>query len=310
MNQTCNDIFREQELPFRTFFLRHVHHENQVHDEIELIWVLKGKMEVICENNFYELTDQTLFMLNIGQVHTVHADDAVIITYRFKKEHLIENQVLFDQYQFENRVYTFEELVIKYKEVPLLIAQLLQILLKPQDNFIRYKVVGYYNMFVYELYTMLQKEKRLDVKSKNYDEYLKRVKDISEYVKKNFRDKIKLDVLAKKVELSTYRLSHFVKEYFGISLQEYTRKVRLDHALKLLKESKRSVVDISADSGFSDVKYLNQAMKNRLGLTALKYRKLVNITAFNIPLDIEEFKVELRQCLEKLELSLDKEVTL
>ncbi len=290
--------------------MRHVHHENQVHDEIELIWVLKGKMEVICENNFYELTDQTLFMLNIGQVHTVHADDAVIITYRFKKEHLIENQVLFDQYQFENRVYTFEELVIKYKEVPLLIAQLLQILLKPQDNFIRYKVVGYYNMFVYELYTMLQKEKRLDVKSKNYDEYLKRVKDISEYVKKNFRDKIKLDVLAKKVELSTYRLSHFVKEYFGISLQEYTRKVRLDHALKLLKESKRSVVDISADSGFSDVKYLNQAMKNRLGLTALKYRKLVNITAFNIPLDIEEFKVELRQCLEKLELSLDKEVTL
>ncbi len=310
MNESCIDIFKEQELPFKTFFLRSVHHEDQVHDEIELIWLLKGKMEVVCDGVFYELTDQTLFMLNIGQLHSVHADDAIVITYRFKKDHLIENQVMFEQYSFENRVYTFEELVVKYKEVPLLIAQLLQILLKPQDNFIRYKVVGYYNMFVYELYTMLQKEKRLDVKSKNYDEYLKRVRDISEYVKKNFRDKIKLDLLAEKVELSTFRLSHFVKEYFGISLQEYTRKVRLDHALKLLNESELSVVEISEHSGFSDVKYLNQAIKNRLGITALKYRKLMNVTSVNISFDIDEFKTELRECLRKLESSLDKEVTI
>lgn len=306
MNDNLLDVFKDYELPFQTFFSKGVHSKNQVHDEVELIWVLRGSVHIVCDAEQYTLGPQTLFMVNIGQLHDVDSsEDSVIITYRFRKEHLIEHNVSFSKMHFENRVYTLRELVKKYKEVPHLITQLLGILISPsQSNVVRYRIIGYYNMFIYELYTMLLKERYMDIKKKNYDSYMKRVNTVTTYVQENFRKKISLDELAKKVKLSKYRLSHFIKDYLGISLQEYVKNVRLDHALTLLRNTKESVIEIARNSGFSDVKYLNSSLKDRLGLTALKYRKLIKEDVKLTTEDSDEFKNELRTCLRTLEQTI------
>lgn len=308
MNKIMKDVFDYYELPFETYFVRDVYHINQQHNEIELLWLIRGEADIICDNQKYKLTDQTLFMVNVGQIHSVKVPkDSLMITYRFKNEHLHENNMSFDNYRFINRVYTFQELVIKYKEVPLLIAQLLKLLLSTNsDHVIRYKIIGYYNMFVYELYTMLLKERYLDIKRKNYDSYIDRVGRITDYVSSNYRRRITLEEIAKLVGLSKCRVSHFIKDYMGVSLQEYISNTRLEKALRELSMTNKRVSNISEDCGFSDVKYLNQAIKKRLGVTALKYRKFSvhrSMMKEKMGLNIQEFSKELSLCLEKIDRS-------
>jgi AraC-like DNA-binding protein len=309
MNETMNDVFSNYELPFETYFVRGVNHFEQTHKEIELLWMVKGDGIVVSNGTEYRLTNQTLYMININEKHSVTtSEDSLMIVYRFNDEHLKENKLSFEDFKFQNRIYTFQELVIKYKEVPLLISQLLKLLVSPSnDSMIRYKIIGYYNMFVYELYTMLLKEKYLDVKRKNCDAYLKRINLICDFVQNNYTHKILLDDLAELVDVSRYRVSHFIKEYLGVSLQEYISNIRLERALRELSYTDHKVAEISTECGFSDVKYLNKAIKLRLGITALKYRKMSvnNQNILNVvnESNIKLFANELMGCMKLLEIN-------
>lgn len=308
MNHNCPDVFKKYELPFETYFQKDIKHMAQIHDETELIWIMKGTSTIICEGKTYVLSSQNLFMVNAYQTHSISSsDDAMIIAFKFKKEHIQKNKHSFEGLNFINRIYTLSELVIKYNEVPLLISQLLNLLISNSpSSLVRYKIIGYYNMLIYELYTMLLKEKYLDIKKKDVPVYLERLNKITEYINKNFLTKITLDEISEHIGLSRYRMSHFIKEYIGISFRDYLSNMRLEYALRLLRDSHLSVIYISKLSGFSDVKYLNKRMKERFQTTALKYRKRTQeelLVTKNDNQFVEDFFNELKRCLIRLEHS-------
>lgn len=305
MLQNEIDVFKHYDLPFETYFTKEIHHKTQIHDELELIWVLRGQLELVCEGKMFILNSQNLFMMNPFTTHTINTtEESLIITYRFKKEYLEKANHTFHDMLFDTKVHTFEELVMKYKEVPLLISELLRLLIDPNPSLlVRYKIIGYYNIFIYELYNMLLKEKYLDVKKKDVPIYLERIGKITEYLNKNFLHKVSLDALAKEIKISRYRLSHFIKEQIGISFREYIFNMRLEYALRLLRESDINVLEISRLSGFSDVKYLNKMIKERFNQTALKYRKTIKekLNQRQDKRELNEFFNELNICLSRLE---------
>lgn len=305
MIQNEIDVFQHYDLPFETYFNKQISHTTQIHDEMELIWVLRGTMELHCEGKRFLLKKQNLFMMNPFHTHTIDSsEDSIIITYRFKREYLEKSNQSFGDMVFDLKVHTLDELVEKYKEVPLLISALLRLLLNPNPSqLIRYKIIGYYNMLVYELYTMLLKEKYLDVKKRDIPIYLDRIHKITDYLNHNFLRKVTLEELAKHIGISKYRLSHFVKEQIGISFREYLFNMRLEYALRLLRESDLSVLDIAKKSGYSDIKYLNKMIKDRFKQTALKYRKSIRqkLLQNHNRGELQEFFNELNLCLTNLE---------
>jgi AraC-like DNA-binding protein len=205
---------------------------------------------------------------------------------------------------FLDRLYTFEELAIKYRQVPLLIVQIIKLLLSEEESdIIRYKIIGYYNMYINDLYHMLLKERYLDIKHVNYDGYLNRIHTIVEYTYSHYKEKISLEELALLTHLSRYRVSHFIKEALGINYRDFLQNSRFEQALKLLKETNLSVVEIAYNSGFSDHKYLNAIMKKRFNTTPLKYRKslLTKNTCTELSTSTYDFIQELKSCIKKIE---------
>lgn len=307
--KNCKDVFKDYELPFETYFAQCINHENEVHEEMELIWLIRGSAKIICDGKEYLLTSQTIFMIYMNKVHSISSsEDSIIISYRFKKDHLRKNNLAFETIPFMQRVYSFKELAYKYHEVPLLISQLIKLLItKKPSPIIRYKIIGYYNMYIYELYNFLLKEKYLDVKKLNYDEYLIRMNSIIEYTNQHSHKKISLEELSELTGVSTFRISHFVKEYLGISYREFLQNSRFENAIKRIKETKDSIAEIAKKSGFSDIKYLNQLMKEKFHMTALKYRKLIQerVNQVDAEANISEFIKELQICLQRIEEDRD-----
>lgn len=277
MRQNCQDAFLEHDLPFECYFNACVNHDEQIHDELEFIWLLEGVVTICCEGITYELTSDHVFIIYINQRHSMQSHgDTISFSFRFKKDYLSALNLRFDNLPFKNRVFTFKELSYKYQAVHLIMSELI-ILMKSTDSVAktRFRLIGYYNIYLFDLYTERLKDKYLDIKSKNYDTYLIRFYTIDAYIQKYYAEKITLELIAKEVGISTHRLSHFIKEILGISFQEYLNNVRLEKAIDQLKNTDRPIHKIVKECGFSDQKYLNAMMKERFHLTALKFRRIM-----------------------------------
>jgi AraC-like DNA-binding protein len=303
MIQECRDEFKHFQLPFQTFFNVCTTHDEAVHDELEFIWLFEGEISIMCNQKSFKLTPNHVFMFYIGQKHAMTSSgNTVSIAFRLNGDYINEKKLNFEKIPFESRVYTFEELANKYHEVPLIMSQLILLMKsKTLDTNIRYRLIGYYNMYLHNLYSVRRKERYLDIKKKNYDQYLLRYYSINEYIRKNYHKKIELKPLADLVGISTFRLSHFMHEILGVSLQEYISNIRVDRALLLLRNTSIPISEIVIQCGFSDQKYLNNEVKKRFHVTASTYRKIMldnlhfGIPGFNFSHMIKELSYQLHR---------------
>jgi len=84
---------------------------------------------------------------------------------------------------------------------------------------------------------------------------------------------ISLSGLAKLYHYNEKYLGALFKKQLGISFNDYLNKCRLEKACSLLKETRRSVLDIAAASGFNNVTYFNRLFKANYGLTPSQFRR-------------------------------------
>ena len=68
-------------------------------------------------------------------------------------------------------------------------------------------------------------------------------------------------------------VSHLFKNILGISFQEYLKEKRFEHALELLNTTSKTILDIAIESGFSDLRYMTKAFREKYGCTPKEYRR-------------------------------------
>ena len=100
-----------------------------------------------------------------------------------------------------------------------------------------------------------------------------RLSRITHYIKANLSGRITLGDLAELENLSPTYLSHFFRDNFDITFQEYVSNLRFEKAENLMSRTKLSILDICMESGFSDRKYMNKAFLRNRGCLPGVYRK-------------------------------------
>jgi len=90
-------------------------------------------------------------------------------------------------------------------------------------------------------------------------------------------NKISLQDIASLEYLSSYYLSHQIKEMAGTNFSELVNIVRVDESIKLLLDTDKTISDISLDVGFSHARYYNRSFKDHYKCTPLQFRKKYNI---------------------------------
>lgn len=94
------------------------------------------------------------------------------------------------------------------------------------------------------------------------------------YVQAHFQEAISLDVLAKKLNVSKYYLSHVFSNKLHTTLPTYINEFRLNHALNLIHLGVTNITEIWTESGFESQRTFNRIFKNKLGLTPTGYIQL------------------------------------
>jgi AraC-like DNA-binding protein len=99
-----------------------------------------------------------------------------------------------------------------------------------------------------------------------------KIDKILSYLETRYQHPIRLEEVAESVNMSPAYLSHFVTKNLGIGFHDYLTDLRFEHALRMIDRD-LPLGDISAGSGFSDLKYMNKAFTKKTGMTAAQYRE-------------------------------------
>lgn len=99
------------------------------------------------------------------------------------------------------------------------------------------------------------------------------VDEIDRCIKDRNDEALTLARLAEKLNYSEYHLSRKFREISGMKLKDYLRFRRLAFALKELRDTDRSILDIALDHGFSSHEAFTRAFRAAYGITPAAYRK-------------------------------------
>ncbi len=107
---------------------------------------------------------------------------------------------------------------------------------------------------------------------KNNQNYSKLVLCMIYSIEHNYQKDLSVADLAEELEVSVDYLIKCSKKETGLTPNAYIRKVRMTHAAQLLRESPRSVQQISAEVGILDANYFTKLFRAEFGATPSAYR--------------------------------------
>lgn len=100
-----------------------------------------------------------------------------------------------------------------------------------------------------------------------------RMKEILSYIHEHFSQKIVANDIAKHLNISRGECFRCFKLFMNKTLVEYVNEYRLQRSTLLLRETEKSIIDISVECGFEHVSYFSKLFLDAYSMTPLQYRK-------------------------------------
>ena len=102
---------------------------------------------------------------------------------------------------------------------------------------------------------------------------IRRIYDVTVYINSHYGENLTAADCAARAIMSVSYFSRCFAKVTGKSFKDYLNTVRVGHAEKALATTDRSVTEIAADCGFSNVSYFISVYKKLKGITPLAARK-------------------------------------
>lgn len=273
MNFTYEIIEMNRELPIHIFLNSVDYVTNHWHDSIEIIFVLKGKVNVSVNDKRFELTEKDVFLINANDIHSIqHHEDNLLLAVQVPIPALRENIKNVESYTFSCRSFLYDENhQEEFNELRSLLAQMMWVVNKEGEGY-ELQIKSLYFQLIYLLIKNFKEEQEKENKISS-QKHIERLLRITSYVKDNFRQPITLNQLSQNEFLSVHYLSKFIQKHLGMPFSKYVDSIRLDHAVKDILFTDIPLTQIALDNGFASVKAFNRAFKEFYHQTPSEYRR-------------------------------------
>lgn len=242
---------------------------------IEILYVVKGKVQVEINEEKFELEENEIEIINEGEVHRLYSKDK-------------DNKVLvfhIDQYFFEKYYNDIENMFFytntsdkgvqeseEYDQLRTFLSIILCEYVQKTDNYdeeIESVLVKLLYFLINNFHYLMYEQEEL----KENGEQLERYHRIAKYIFNNYNNNITLQDIADKEFLSTYYLSHEIKYATGYSFTDLINITRVQESVKLLVDTDKSISEISEEIGFSHTRYFNKNFKLYYKTSPSSFRK-------------------------------------
>lgn len=109
-------------------------------------------------------------------------------------------------------------------------------------------------------------------KNKSEKKYSFRVKEAINYIEKNYKSDLNLEIVANALGLNKGYLSRLFKEEIGQNITDYIINFRIEKAKLLITTTNKKLYEIAREVGFPNAQYFSLKFKSITGETPLEYR--------------------------------------
>lgn len=255
------------------------------HDEVELVYVKKGKGRLVVDFLDYPVQGPCLVLILPGQLHSIHQQPGESMEY----ENIIfhPNMLLSRQ----NDVTATEFLL------PLLHGTIsVPTLYTPEDSYYPDVIAGidscdeisktkpqgfelYIKSQLYLFFYVLNSRCRNQKSAKSGNrKALEKMKIILKYMENHYMNKITIADIASEVQFSESHFMRYFKEMMGTTFTDYLKDYRLTMAARLLTSSDSTILAIAEEVGFENLSHFNRSFKKKYRMTPRQFRT-TDITA-------------------------------
>ncbi len=96
---------------------------------------------------------------------------------------------------------------------------------------------------------------------------------ILEFCENNYKEKITLEMVSENLSISQSHISHIFSDKIHINFRDYINSLRLNSAVKSLREAKTNITEIALDCGFDSIRTFNRAFKKKFKVSPKEYIK-------------------------------------
>lgn len=248
------------------------------HDEVELIYIKKGRGAVTVDFHQYKVQGPTLLLILPGQLHSIEQYENESMEYEniiFHPSMLISKQAdttatgfLLPLFAGQVTVPTvFTPVYPYYTDVVAPIDacdEICKTMPQGYELYIKSKL--------YEFFFILDNRCRNLSTSKGNRKTLDKIKVVLKYIENNYMNRISIADIAATVDFSESHFMRYFKETMGTSFVDYLRDYRLTMASRLLTTSDSAILDIASETGFDNLSYFNRVFKKKYGMTPRQFR--------------------------------------
>jgi AraC-like DNA-binding protein len=104
-----------------------------------------------------------------------------------------------------------------------------------------------------------------------------RIDKVCRYVESHYAEPIDIRTVADMANLTVPAFSRYFKRMTHLTFTDFVNEYRVSQAQRLLHSS-RTISDVSATVGFSNLSHFNKTFRESTGQTPSAYRKLVGLS--------------------------------
>lgn len=245
------------------------------HNEIEIIYVKKGRLHIYIDGNNYDAMPGDVYYVNPGVLHYMDTTDLSVDYYAilfpldfisFKTKDMLEKQI-FSPLKNGRLLFIHKVSDVIHQQR---IASLLDHITEENKEESLYCQI-HTRILLLQIIELLHKGNYLIQPEYIHTSQLQR--ELISYIQQHHTDKITLEMLSKEFHMSEKYLSRYFKMNFSISFKQYVGHLRMSTAVNLLETTDLSVTDIALNSGFQSVNLFIRIFKSIYGITPLQYKK-------------------------------------
>jgi len=235
------------------------------HDEVEVIFVLRGMGRACCNGIYYDQPAGSILFVAPRVIHSFdnRSEDfyAVCVFVNLKR---INGLVSYSEdLRPENPVWVDPNMSHPAFGIA-------QSILNIQETFNDQSVLLLTGGLLNEVLKLYRFEK-----TTGQNGSLERVLN---FCQEHFREGLSIKMAASELSLSEGYISHLFAYRIHQSFPDYVNALRLNEAIHLMRQEGRSLSDISASCGFSSIRTFNRSFLKKYGITPSQYRKNVKLS--------------------------------
>ncbi len=247
---------------------------NHFHSELELIFLLRGRVTYLIGESRYDLKARDFIFANPYEIHSISlaSDDCCYVHFLIQESRL--------RYLFASSdmlTFTWQESLNNrkgtvYQEIA---AAVRTIVIEGANQEAGYLAKAYREL-IRILIALNQCCRQTSVKDRGGKKSLNQQRkscEIMDFINSHYMEQISLNTISKALYLSPPYISKIFKENFQTGVLEYINRLRVQKSIVPLCSSNAYIADIAEDCGFTNAKTYSRIFQKEMGVSPTDYRK-------------------------------------